>query len=284
MGATSAAAALGVTVLLSFAACGRANVDVDEHDFNDKFLDTLIKTKDSRSFLNDLIYKIQLLLNDTDDPQQHTTLASPKSPVVHWAAGGMGPSAGGITLEPSAAVSGSASSSANNSSNNSSKSGSSNSSVPSFVRQQPPQKQSKQQLQKQYQKQSQKQSQPLVSPQQQASILVNVSLESLLALPANMTMDAMQMFNQTGFMSNETVVDVAAEREAKRSNAMGPDASQRVATLGVIICLTFVGTATCIVVMALYSSKFSGIILLSNGRWWCPMVTRGNGVERQLLV
>ncbi|KAH7938745.1 uncharacterized protein LOC125759427 [Rhipicephalus sanguineus] len=284
MGATSAAAVLGVTVLLSFVVCGRANVDVDEHDLNDKFLDTLIKTKDSRSFLNDLIYKIQLLLNDTDDPQQHTTLASPKSHVVHWAAEGMGPSAGGDTVDLSAAVSGSPSSSANSSSSNSSKSGSSNSSVPSFVRQQPPQKQSKKQPQKQYQKQSQKQSQPLVSPQQQASLLVNVSLESLLALPANMTMDSMQIFNQTGFMSNETVVDVAAEREAKRNNAMGPDASQRVATLGVIICLTFVGTATCIVVMALYSSKFSGIILLSNGRWWCPMVTRGNGVERQLLV
>lgn len=119
--------------------------------------------------------------------------------------------------------------------------------------------------------------------QQQTSLLVNVTLESLLALPGNMTMDALQIFNQTGFLSNETVVDVAAEREAKR-NAMGADASQRVATLGVIICLTFVGTATCIVVMALYSSKFSGIILLSNGRWWCPMVTRGNGVERQLLV
>ncbi|KAL1421621.1 hypothetical protein MTO96_004010 [Rhipicephalus appendiculatus] len=291
MGATSAAAVLGVTVLLSLAACGRANVDIDEHDFNDKFLDTLIKTKDSRSFLNDLIYKIQLLLNDTEDPQPHTTLAAPKSPVVHWAAEGMGPSAGGISQESSAAVSRSPSGNSSGSSSNKSKSSSSNSSVLSFVRQQQPQqqpqkqskKQSKKQSQKQSQKESQKQSQPLVSPQQQASQVVNVSLESLLALPANMTMDAMQIFNQTGFMSNETVVDVAAEREAKK-NAMGPDASQRVATLGVIICLTFVGTATCIVVMALYSSKFSGIILLSNGRWWCPMVTRGNGVERQLLV
>ncbi|KAL3187265.1 hypothetical protein MRX96_025576 [Rhipicephalus microplus] len=219
MGAMSAAAVLGMTVLLCFTACSRANVDVDEH-IDDKLLNTLIKTRDSRSFLSDLIFKIQLLLNDTDDPQQHTTLATPKSAAIHWS----------------------------------------------------------------IEKESRKQSEPLLSPQQQELLLMNVSLESLLSLPGNMTMDAMQIFNQTGFMSNETIVDVAAEREARRKNALGPDASQRVATLGVIICLTFVGTATCIVIMALYSSKFSGVILLSNGRWWCPMVTRGNGVERQLLV
>ncbi|KAH7933687.1 hypothetical protein HPB49_015845 [Dermacentor silvarum] len=214
---SAAKAVVGVAVLLTFAGCIRASTDADEHDLNDKFLDTLIKTKDSRSFLNDLIYKIQLLLNDTDEPQ-HTTLAAPKSPkdtATRWAAKSRLPQ---VTLGPIGEAS-----------------------------------------------------------------LFNFSLESLLALPANITLDALQIFNQTSYITNETVVDMAAEREAKR-NAMGQDASQRVATLGVIICLTFVGTATCIVVMALYSSKFSGIILLSNGRWWCPMVTRGNGVERQLLV
>ncbi|KAH8032217.1 hypothetical protein HPB51_023994 [Rhipicephalus microplus] len=50
---------------------------------------------------------------------------------------------------------------------------------------------------------------------------MNVSLESLLSLPGNMTIDAMQIFNQTGFMSNETIVDVAAEKEARRKNAIG---------------------------------------------------------------
>lgn len=273
----SAAAILGMTVLLCFTACSRANVDVDEH-IDDKLLNTLIKTRDSRSFLSDLIFKIQLLLNDTDDPQQHTTLVTPKSAAIHWSIEVMAPSTGEMSLGSSAAVSGSPSSDGNSSSSNKSKNSrnSSSSSVLSSVRQQQPQKQS--------QKESRKQSEPLLSPQQQESLLMNVSLESLLSLPGNMTMDAMQIFNQTGFMSNETIVDVAAEREARRKNAMGPDASQRVATLGVIICLTFVGTATCIVIMALYSSKFSGVILLSNGRWWCPMVTRGNGVERQLLV
>ncbi|XP_075726508.1 uncharacterized protein LOC142768421 [Rhipicephalus microplus] len=277
MGAMSAAAVLGMTVLLSFTACSRANVDVDEH-IDDKLLNTLIKTRDSRSFLSDLIFKIQLLLNDTDDPQQHTTLATPKSAAIHWSIEVMAPSTGEMSLGSSATVSGSPSSDGNSGSSNKSKnsSTSSSSSVLSSVRQQQPQKQS--------QKESRKLSEPLLSPQQQESLLMNVSLESLLSLPGNMTMDAMQIFNQTGFMSNETIVDVAAEREARRKDALGPDASQRVATLGVIICLTFVGTATCIVIMALYSSKFSGVILLSNGRWWCPMVTRGNGVERQLLV
>lgn len=279
---SAAKAVVGVAVLLTFAGCIRASTDADEHDLNDKFLDTLIKTKDSRSFLNDLIYKIQLLLNDTDEPQ-HTTLAAPKSPkdtATRWAAKSrlpqvtLGPIGEVVVFEPSTAVS------------RPSSSNSSNSSGLSFL----PQQQIKQQLQKQpqqkslnqSQQQSQQQSQLQSQLQQQAS-LFNFSLESLLALPANITLDALQIFNQTSYITNETVVDMAAEREAKR-NAMGQDASQRVATLGVIICLTFVGTATCIVVMALYSSKFSGIILLSNGRWWCPMVTRGNGVERQLLV
>lgn len=262
-----------VTVLLSFASCGWANTDVEEHDLNDKLLDSLIKTKDSRSFLSDLIYKIQLLLNDTDDqPQQHSTVAAaPKSTQTSEKSGGVKSSTGVVTQGPAVTVSSSSSSSKSTSNS------SSTNSVLGFRRNQLPQKLSK--------KQSRIKSQdpPMMLSQQQTSLLVNVTLESLLALPGNMTMDAMQIFNMTGFMSNETVVDVAAEREAKR-NAIGADASQRVATLGVIICLTFVGTATCIVVMALYSSKFSGIILLSNGRWWCPMVTRGNGVERQLLV
>lgn len=267
-----------VTVLLSFASCGWANTDAEEHDLNDKLLDSLIKTKDSRSFLSDLIYKIQLLLNDTDDqPQQHTTIAAaPKSTQTSEKSGGVKSSAGVVTHGPAVTVSSSPSSSTSTSTSNSNSSSSTNS-VLGFRRSQLPQKLSK--------KQSRIRSQdpPMMLSHQQTSLLVNVTLESLLALPGNMTMDGMQIFNVTGFMSNETVVDVAAEREAKR-NAMGADASQRVATLGVIICLTFVGTATCIVVMALYSSKFSGIILLSNGRWWCPMVTRGNGVERQLLV
>lgn len=267
-----------VSVLLSFASCGWANTDAEEHDLNDKLLDSLIKTKDSRSFLSDLIYKIQLLLNDTDDqPQQHTTIAAaPKSTQTSEKSGGVKSSAGVVTHGPAVTVSSSPSSSNSTSTSNSNSSSSANS-VLGFRRSQLPQKLSK--------KQSRIRSQdpPMMLSHQQTSLLVNVTLESLLALPGNMTMDAMQIFNVTGFMSNETVVDVAAEREAKR-NVMGADASQRVATLGVIICLTFVGTATCIVVMALYSSKFSGIILLSNGRWWCPMVTRGNGVERQLLV
>ncbi|XP_075531982.1 uncharacterized protein LOC142564728 [Dermacentor variabilis] len=274
---SAAKAIFGVAVLLSFAGCIRASTDVDEHDLNDRFLDTLIKTKDSRSFLNDLIYKIQLLLNDTDEPQ-HTTLAaptSPKSAVTRWAAKSrlpqmaLGPIGEVVDIEPSTVVS--------------RPSSSSNSSVlPQQQVQQKPQQQSQQKTLKQSLKQSQQQS-PLQQQLQQQASLFNASLESLLALPPNITLDALQIFNQTNFITNETVVDVAAEREAKR-NAIGQDASQRVATLGVIICLTFVGTATCIVVMALYSSKFSGIILLSNGRWWCPMVTRGNGVERQLLV
>ncbi|XP_070383779.1 putative uncharacterized protein DDB_G0281251 [Dermacentor albipictus] len=276
---SAAKAAFGVAVLLSFAGCIRASTDADEHDLNDRFLDTLIKTKDSRSFLNDLIYKIQLLLNDTDEPQHSAAPTSPKSAVTHWAAKSrlpqmaLGPIGEVVDSEPSTAVS--------------RPSGSSNSSVlPQQQVRQKPQQQSQQktlkQSLKQTLKQSQQQSQLQQQPQQEAS-LFNASLESLLVLPPNMTLDALQIFNQTNFITNETVVDVAAEREAKR-NAIGQDASQRVATLGVIICLTFVGTATCIVVMALYSSKFSGIILLSNGRWWCPMVTRGNGVERQLLV
>lgn len=165
----------------------RSDMDFD-HDFNDKFFDTLIKTKDSRTFLNDLISKIQLLLNDTDEhPSTGHGIAS--------------------TIDLKTTVSAD-----------------------------------------------------------------NGSLVTL----------GVSFYNQTGLITNDTVMDAVAEKEMKK--IVSQETNQRVATLGVIICLTFVGTATCIVVMALYSSKFSGIILLSNGRWWCPMVTRGNGVERQLLV
>lgn len=195
---------------------------VAEHEFNDKFLDTLIKTKDSRTFLNDLIYKIQLLLNDTDEQHPTSSALAPK---------GSGPQRRVRVLSsPSPSWQAEAASS---------------NVFPSLV------------------------------------LLANGSLE--VVPQGNITgLDHLLLFNQTGVITNETVVDLAAEKEMKR--LVNQEASQRVATLGVIICLTFVGTATCIVVMALYSSKFSGIVLLSNGRWWCPMVTRGNGVERQLLV
>ncbi|KAH8032216.1 hypothetical protein HPB51_023993 [Rhipicephalus microplus] len=149
MGAMSAAAVLGMTVLLCFTACSRANVDVDEH-IDDKLLNTLIKTRDSRSFLSDLIFKIQLLLNDTDDPQQHTTLATPKSAAIHWSIEVMAPSTGEMSLGSSATVSGSPSSNDNGSSSNKSKnsSTSSSSSVLSSVRQQQPQKQSQKESRK----------------------------------------------------------------------------------------------------------------------------------------
>lgn len=195
-----------------------------EHDFNDKFLDTLIKTKDSRTFLNDLIYKIQLLLNDTDE--QHPTQAAllPQGNYSKRTVKVSSPSPPRYAVADVTKV------------------------APSLV------------------------------------LLANGSLE--VVPQGNVTSvtatEHLLLFNQTVVVANDTVMDAAAEKEMKK--LVNQEASQRVATLGVIICLTFVGTATCIVVMALYSSKFSGIVLLSNGRWWCPMVTRGNGVERQLLV
>lgn len=226
----------------------RASTD-QEHEFNDKFLDTLIKTKDSRTFLNDLIYKIQMLLNDTDE--QHPTvssvlpkgnaprrriqvLSSPPLPIRHAGGGNSTKAVTSLVLLANGSLEvvqqGNVTSTTNVTSATNITSATNLSNVPS-------------------------------GPGVEHQLLV---------------------FNQTGIITNDTVVDVSAEREMKK--LVNQEASQRVATLGVIICLTFVGTATCIVVMALYSSKFSGIVLLSNGRWWCPMVTRGNGVERQLLV
>lgn len=212
-------------LLIAGALVGSIASTDQEHDFNDKFLDTLIKTKDSRTFLNDLIYKIQLLLNDTDEPHPTEAAQPPKG--------------------------------------NDSKRAVKVSSPP------PPRH-------------------AVVDVTKAAPSLVLLANGSLEVVPpqGNVTsvtaVEHLLLFNQTVVVANDTVMDAAAEKEMKK--LVNQEASQRVATLGVIICLTFVGTATCIVVMALYSSKFSGIVLLSNGRWWCPMVTRGNGVERQLLV
>lgn len=273
MGATAAATVLSVALLVIVGAPNgsRANMD-DEHDPNDNvLLDSLIKTKDSRSFLNDLIYKIQLLLNDTDE---HSTTAafqavrSAKRVYVSQAAAKPAavpsnrrktvkvPTDSSSTGNKSSGISSSNSSSNSNSSSSSSGNGSRTSNSSSNVT-----------------------NINSAAVLQQHAWMVNASLESLLASP-ELAADA--SINQTAVATNETSGEASAEKQVKKP--MGPDATQRVATLGVIICLTFVGTATCIVVMALYSSKFSGIILLSNGRWWCPMVTRGNGVERQLLV
>lgn len=166
---------------------GRSNMDFD-HDFNGKFFDTLMKTKDSRTFLNDLINKIQLLLNDTDE----------NSFTGHGVASAIVPK---ITV------------SADN---------------------RPP------------------------------------------------TTPSVAFSSQTGLISKDSVMDAVVDKEMTKM--VSQETNQRAAILGVIICLTFAGTATCIVVMALYSSKFSSMILLSNDRWWCPMVRRRNGIERQLLV
>ncbi|KAG0429805.1 hypothetical protein HPB47_023279 [Ixodes persulcatus] len=177
-----------------------------DNSFDEKFFGSLIKTKDSRTFLSDLINKIQLLLNDTTE----------------------------------------------------------RSSTPGVSR-------------------SIRRTGSLISDDV-STYAVSSKLGVSSSVPSSTgsgTAGWTIIANHTLLMPNETLVDVAAEEELKMVNQ---DSNQRVATLGVIICLTFVGTATCIVVMALYSSRFSGIILLSSGRWWCPMVTRGNGVERQLLV
>ncbi|KAK8775087.1 hypothetical protein V5799_010378 [Amblyomma americanum] len=271
MGAATAVTVLSVAFLLIVGAANgsEANVD-DEHDPNDNvLLDSLMKTKDSRSFLNDLIYKIQLLLNDTDE---HSTTAAPqavrsaKRVYVSQAAAKPAamPSNRWMTVKvPTRSnISSISNSSISNNSSiysniTSSGSGRRTSSIRGNVT-----------------------SISSAVVLQQHAWMANASLESLLASP-ELAVDA-PVINQTALAANETSAEASAEKQMKKP--LGPDASQRVATLGVIICLTFVGTATCIVVMALYSSKFSGIILLSNGRWWCPMVTRGNGVERQLLV
>ncbi|XP_064487890.1 uncharacterized protein LOC135400082 [Ornithodoros turicata] len=173
------------------------------HTFNQNFLDTIIRTKDSRTFLNDLINKIQSLLNDSSHPAHYSTA---------------------MLLQKHDDVS---------------------------------------------------TGQPLKEQSVQTTLSESASKTTAVTSDFSVPFENMTIFN-------ETAADMAVEGELKK--LVKQDTRQRVATLGVLICLTFVGTATCIVVIALYSSKFSGIVLLSNGRWWCPMVTRGSGVERQLLV
>ncbi|CAN7993652.1 unnamed protein product [Ixodes hexagonus] len=222
--------ALGVSII---AAATTTVSCITEHDFDngfdDKFFGSLIKTKDSRTFLSDLINKIQLLLNDTVEPSSTPKLIKSTPKVIR--SGRRRSSAGSPTrvvpTKLGTRTSSSKLASGMSSSNTSSTAGGTRGTIGGIA-----------------------------------------------------DWDVAVQTNRSLLMSNDTVVDVEAEQELKKM--VNQDSNQRVATLGVIICLTFVGTATCIVVMALYSSKFSGIILLSNGRWWCPMVTRGNGVERQL--